>query len=169
LRCRLRPAINPASPVRAPFLERHSPLTLALVGGLFAVVASLLIVHLTMWATGTEPENWLLIHLTTILCPALIAPPMIYWHGAAIQEVARQRREMEALNDRLTKAMAEVRELTGLLPVCAWCHKLRDDQGYWSRVDAFLERHTRAEITHGVCPDCMKRAISEFKCERPTP
>lgn len=140
---------------------------LALVGGAVAVLASLLIVHFSMWITDCHPESWLMINVTTVLCPALIAPPMIYWHGAVIQENVRQRRELELMNDRLTKALADVRELSGLLPVCAWCHRLRDDQGYWSKVDSFLERHTRAEITHSICPECMVREISDFNSHHP--
>lgn len=153
--------------MRPPFLENYSPLTLTVVGGAVAVVGSLLIVHVSLWIAGWNPENWLMVHVPTVLCPLLIAPPMIYWHSRAIQEVARQRREMERMNARLTEALAEVRELSGLLPVCAWCHRLRDDQGYWSRVDAFLERHTKAEVTHGICPECLSRELAEFNRRTP--
>jgi hypothetical protein len=133
-----------------------------------AVAGSLCLTHLVIWTTGYVPSNITIINVMSIISPALIAPPMIYWHCAAIQQIVRQRKELAEINQQLTSALAEVRELSGLLPVCAWCHKLRDDQGYWSKVDSFLERHTRAEITHSVCPDCMAREISQFKCERPS-
>lgn len=143
-------------------LERHPPLVVSLAGGAISIVASLLLTHLSCWIAGIDMEDWLFISATAVLCPALIAPPIIYVHCRAIQEIARQRGELAAMNTRLTNALSEVRELSGLLPVCAWCHKVRDDQGYWNKVDAFLERHTRAEVTHSICPECKAREIARF-------
>jgi hypothetical protein len=97
-----------------------------------------------------------------ILCPALIAPPMIYFYAKALHEVARQRKALLESNAKLEETLGEVRELRGLLPVCAWCHKVRDDEGYWNRVDSFLEKHTRAQVTHGICPACQSREFPAY-------
>lgn len=51
----------------------------------------------------------------------------------------------------------EIRTLSGLLPICAWCSKIRDDEGYWSRVEEYLEQHTAAHVTHSICRDCADR------------
>ena len=71
--------------------------------------------------------------------------------------IARQR----ALNLELSQALEEVGELKGLLPVCAWCHKVRDDQGYWGQLETYVEARSQASFTHGICPDCQARVMAE--------
>jgi hypothetical protein len=58
---------------------------------------------------------------------------------------------------QLREAHDEVAALTELLPVCAWCKKLRDDHGYWEQLERFVERRTGAMLTHGICPECHDR------------
>jgi hypothetical protein len=55
---------------------------------------------------------------------------------------------------RLEEALAHVKTLRGLLPLCAWCKKVRNDEGYWKDLVVHVEEHTEAEISHGICPDC---------------
>src|SRR5205085_10649947 len=54
----------------------------------------------------------------------------------------------------LREAHDHVRALSELLPICAWCKRLRDDQGYWQAVEQFISQRTGAKVTHGICPDC---------------
>jgi CheY-like chemotaxis protein len=68
--------------------------------------------------------------------------------------LAERTRELEA-------ALAEVKQLSGLLPICAWCKKVRDDQGYWKQIEVYIRDHSHAEFTHGVCPECMKGLMEE--------
>ena len=63
----------------------------------------------------------------------------------------------QALIEELQAALAEVRTLTGLLPICAWCKNVRDDGGYWQRVETYVERHSHASFTHGICPACVAK------------
>jgi hypothetical protein len=63
---------------------------------------------------------------------------------AALEQVVREKEEV----------LAQVRELTGLLPVCAWCRKVKDDDGYWLQFEEYVKDHSKAEFTHGICPDC---------------
>lgn len=77
--------------------------------------------------------------------------------GALRREVLAQ----QDLNRRLTAALAEVRELKGLLPVCAWCHNLRDEAGHWHTMEVFLANRTKASTTHGICPSCEARFHKE--------
>ena len=56
----------------------------------------------------------------------------------------------------LERALAEVKTLGGLLPICSHCKKIRDDGGYWNQLEAYLSEHTEAEFTHGICPDCAR-------------
>jgi sigma-B regulation protein RsbU (phosphoserine phosphatase) len=81
-------------------------------------------------------------------------------------EVGRRMIEMRfELNEKVTQlkqALAEVRTLKGIVPICANCKNVRDDQGYWNRVESYLNEHTEADFTHAVCPDCMKRLYPQF-------
>jgi CheY-like chemotaxis protein len=69
----------------------------------------------------------------------------------------RMEREREELIDRLEQALAEVNQLRGLLPVCAWCKKVRDDQGYWDNIEGYLARHLSTRYTHGICQECARK------------
>lgn len=62
--------------------------------------------------------------------------------------------QRETLIQELQNALAEVKALSGLLPICSNCKKIRDDQGYWNRIEAYISEHSEATFTHGVCPDC---------------
>ena len=73
-----------------------------------------------------------------------------------ITERVEAEREMERLIEELQDALAQVKTLKGLLPICASCKKVRDDDGYWSRLDAYLGEHSNVEFSHSICPDCMK-------------
>ncbi len=61
----------------------------------------------------------------------------------------------------LGRKSAEAKLLSGLLPICAWCKKLRDDEGYWKSVEQYIGERTRAEFTHGMCPECQSKFFSE--------
>lgn len=58
--------------------------------------------------------------------------------------------------DALERAMAEVQRLSGLLPMCAWCRKVRDDEGYWQQLEQYVTQHSDTRITHGICPSCKE-------------
>jgi PAS domain S-box-containing protein len=72
-----------------------------------------------------------------------------------ISATKREEKERLKLIQELTDALAGIRTLRGLLPICASCKKIRDDQGYWQKVESYLAEHTNAEFTHGLCPDCL--------------
>lgn len=71
-------------------------------------------------------------------------------------------RERENLIQKLQDALARVKMLSGLLPICCSCKKIRDDQGYWHQVEAYLRDHSEAEFTHGLCPRCKDEAMERF-------
>jgi len=68
--------------------------------------------------------------------------------------------ERKKLATKLEKSLNEIKTLRGLLPICAWCKNIRDDKGYWKRVEAYIEEHTQATFTHGICPDCRRKVAS---------
>ncbi len=65
--------------------------------------------------------------------------------------------ELRRVSRRMAEALEKVKTLHGLLPICAWCKRIRDDKGYWSQVEAYVHEHTGADFTHGICPDCLTK------------
>ncbi len=74
----------------------------------------------------------------------------------AVREKQRLEDEKSQLIKELQEALHEVRTLSGLLPICATCKKIRDDSGYWHQVEVYFRDRTDVQFSHGVCPDCMK-------------
>ncbi|MEP6887089.1 MAG: PAS domain-containing protein [Nitrospirales bacterium] len=66
-------------------------------------------------------------------------------------------RSQDELERRVNEALADLKVLHGLLPMCAWCRKVRDDHGYWATVERYVETHSEATFTHGICPQCMPK------------
>jgi CheY-like chemotaxis protein len=66
-------------------------------------------------------------------------------------------RERTQLIAQLQRALAEVKTLKGLLPICSYCKKIRDARGEWQRLEKYVTDHSRAKFTHGICPDCLAR------------
>ncbi len=74
--------------------------------------------------------------------------------------------EKENLIAELRKALEKIKTLRGLLPMCAWCKKIRDDQGYWKKVEDYVKEHSDATFTHGICPECLKKVSPETYDEK---
>lgn len=81
--------------------------------------------------------------------------------GRDITERRRHEAERERLVEELREALANVKTLRGLLPICASCKKIRDDGGYWSQIETYLHAHSEAEFSHGICPECAKQLYPE--------
>ncbi len=79
---------------------------------------------------------------------------------AEIEERKRAEAEREALIQQLQQALATVKTLHGLLPICAWCKQVRNDQGYWKNLEAYLREHLDVDFTHGMCPACLEAQLS---------
>jgi Membrane-associated sensor domain len=71
------------------------------------------------------------------------------------KSLKKERRELQG-------ALAEIKTLSGLLPICSHCKKIRDDKGYWNQIEAYIGSHSEAEFTHGICPECQKKYYAEF-------
>ena len=86
-------------------------------------------------------------------------------HDRMREEVEKRRqleKEREKVITELREALANVKTLGGMLPICASCKKIRDDKGYWSQVEAYIQDHSEAEFSHGICPECAKELYPEF-------
>jgi len=71
-------------------------------------------------------------------------------------------RERKRRIQELSRALEEVKTLSGLLPICANCKKIRDDHGYWNRIEAYIQARSEAQFTHGICPDCAQQIYPEL-------
>ena len=76
--------------------------------------------------------------------------------------------ERERLVAELQEALSNVKTLRGLLPICAWCKRIRDDAGYWQDVALYVSNHTDAEFTHGLCPDCLAKLEQDLPPNKPS-
>ena len=76
--------------------------------------------------------------------------------------------EKEQLIEELKAALSKVRLLSGLLPICASCKKIRDDSGQWHQLETFIRAHSEARFSHGVCPECAKQLYPEYDLESPS-
>lgn len=76
-----------------------------------------------------------------------------------VRKLAEEEREKLIL--KLQDALENIKTLRGLLPMCAWCKKIRDDKGYWKKVEDYVKEHSDATFTHGICPECLKKVSPE--------
>lgn len=93
----------------------------------------------------------ILLYFGVILAPMLVGPALLALIGR------REQLAKEQVIGELTTALAEVRTLRGLLPICAGCKQIRDGDDTWTSVEAYVARHSDAEFTHGICPTCAAR------------
>ncbi len=77
--------------------------------------------------------------------------------GALLRALHERQLEKDRLIVELREALAQVKRLSGLLPICSSCKKVRDDAGYWQQVEVYVRDRSEAEFTHGICPECVKK------------
>ena len=80
-------------------------------------------------------------------------------HIAALKQAEEER---EKLIRQLREALASIKTLSGLLPICYSCKQIRDDKGYWNQIDTYIRDHTEAEFTHGICPACVTKLYPDY-------
>jgi len=95
-------------------------------------------VFFEFWDTAIRLVSFLIIAYTTSKIRSLLT---------------KERETTQALQ----AAMNQIKTLSGLIPICASCKKIRDDKGYWNQVEVYIQQHSEAEFSHGFCPDCMKK------------
>ena len=79
-----------------------------------------------------------------------------------ITDLKQAQEEREKLIAELQQAMSDVKVLSGMLPICASCKKIRDDKGYWNRIEAYIGKHSNAQFSHGICPECARKLYPEL-------
>ena len=84
--------------------------------------------------------------------------------GEIAERTCAQERQ-ERLIDELRVALANVKTLRGLLPICASCKKIRDDGGYWNQIEIYIREHSEAQFSHGLCPECVQQLYPDLSNE----
>jgi len=81
-----------------------------------------------------------------------------------VEVECRKRAEAakEQVIEELKAALAKVNQLSGLLPICSSCKKIRDDKGYWNQIEAYIRDHSEAQFTHSICPECSRKLYPEL-------
>jgi DNA-binding response OmpR family regulator len=78
-------------------------------------------------------------------------------------QVVQLQDELKSRVRELEVALANVKQLQGLLPICCYCKKIRDDQNYWQQLEGYISGHSDTRFSHGICPDCMENVMKSFR------
>ncbi len=89
--------------------------------------------------------------------------------GLDISGRVEVEKEKEALINQLKDTLSQVKQLSGLLPICAACKKIRDDKGYWNQIESYIKKHSEANFSHGLCPECARKLYPDLKLWKKLP
>ena len=81
------------------------------------------------------------------------------------EQAVQKAKELEKANEELKQALETIKILKGLIPICSYCKNIRNDKGYWEQFEKYISKHSQAEFSHGICPDCLAKHFPEFKRE----
>ena len=87
-------------------------------------------------------------------------PPYIVGHATDVTDQKQAERELQCALDKLKLALTEVKTLRGLLPICAWCKRIRTENGQWTDLESYITVNSEANFSHGVCPECVPKVKS---------
>jgi hypothetical protein len=137
------------------YISIPTSLGLQTTAGLFFTIGTCII-----WFVIKKPE-WSIPEIASIIgayifaniCGFFIANRM----AISRRHIFQLLNEEKSVNAKLEAAIKEIKTLQGILPMCAYCKKIRNDKGYWDQLEGYLAEHTDALFSHSVCPDCLKR------------
>lgn len=114
--------------------------------------------------TNTQHNYWIL--LDSLLLILLLSPVLYFYVYKPLNEQINIEKKLQQqkndLIDELQNALSEIKQLSGFIPICASCKNIRDDQGYWKRVEQYITERSEAEFSHGICPDCTKKLYPDI-------
>jgi HAMP domain-containing protein len=84
------------------------------------------------------------------------------YHNKMEELVKMRTDELSQANKQLQVSLEKIKTLSGFLPICASCKNIRDDKGYWNKIESYIEEHSKAEFSHSICPECAKKLYPEF-------
>lgn len=86
--------------------------------------------------------------------------------SVTVDRLQRANRDKQELIHELQQALTDIKKLSGFLPICASCKKIRDDTGYWNQIETYIRDHSEAEFTHSLCPECVHTLYPEVEIPR---
>lgn len=140
---------------------------------LITLVSVLISVILRIFIQTVLQDRELIISDLTqsVLIPLIIAPVMAVIFARLLKEIDDAEQRNARLVVELQDALKKTKTLSGLLPICASCKKIRDDAGYWHQVEVYIRDHAEVDFSHGFCPDCgddLTAQIAAYKSKLPT-
>lgn len=133
------------------------------------------------WAdiTIVKKIDWVVV--VQVSCVVILIVFFLLWHNRSLKikvaaktqalkrlneglesKVAKRTKKLTEVNIKLNQSIEELKTLRGIIPICASCKKIRDDSGYWNLLEAYITKHSLAEFSHSICPDCAKRIYPEI-------
>jgi hypothetical protein len=135
---------------------------LLFLSGMVSMLISLIIVSLMT----SNPMSIQMINAIAFAIVALTLSRVLFYYqirdfkGRKTNE--EQTKALQTSNKELQEAIASIKTLKGLLPICSYCKKIRDDKGYWNRIENYIQAHSEAEFSHGICQECLKKYHSDI-------
>jgi hypothetical protein len=100
-----------------------------------------------------------------VLCAVVACMTIVRYRrqvAVLLHEVSEHRDRLATANAELTAAMADVKRLSGLIPICSSCKRIRDDEGYWEQIESYIRDRSEASFSHGICPECVQRLYPDL-------
>jgi hypothetical protein len=138
------------------FTRRQYLSTVAILMGIYGAVLAF---EATTGRAGFRPDYELFLFVLYGI--------LLTWFAVFGGFVSGLRRQLGFQKAALEVSLANVKRLSGLLPICASCKKIRDDKGYWNQIESYISTHSEADFSHSICPDCQQRLYPQFVQPRP--
>lgn len=121
-------------------------------------------VYIILWTALTEKEN--IIQGLDAGADDYITKPFdrteLLARVKAGERIIQLQKSLRQKNKELSEALAHIKQLKGMLPICMHCKKIRNDENYWQQVEEYLAEHTEADFSHSICPECLEKHYSEY-------
>jgi len=110
---------------------------------------------------GGKGYKWILDHAKIVARDASGRPLRMCGTHLDISDRKQRDEEKDELIKSLQDTLNETKSLKGIIPICSYCHNIRDNNGSWDRIDAYISKHSEAKLSHSICPECIDQARSE--------
>lgn len=135
-----------------------SMIAAAFLGLLYVVLINPFSLKIYQYDVGVSLRFLVSLLFVTLMAYGLEASREKYGHL-----LMEKQTKLEAEKQQLERALGEIKTLSGLIPICSSCKKVRDDEGYWQQVETYVRARSSAEFSHGICPDCLEVLYSDYK------
>ena len=134
------------------WLERYGAGKATVAVAVTSVLLSVAITVFVEFITGNVSPVGFIIAATV---PMMVAPPVAYFTFHMVERVIVSERDLKV-------ALEEIKTLSGMIPICAQCKNVRDDEGYWHQIESYMASHSEAQFSHGLCPGCAEEFMKSI-------